>query len=239
VDLAPAARSRTGAAVAATPVSAEPFERAFESLRESLLRMAGLVEGQIDDALAALRATDREGAEAVRRNDQAINQVFRQVREQVLSVIAVQRPASRDLRKLLTLPYIATELERIGDYAVRIARRTTILAGLPARRLRAEFGLMGELASQQVRDILDALIEEDGEAARTIAARDQEMDRLYHRVFDHLIEELGVSADCEDEALRIVTLLQVAHDLERIGDRITNIAEDIVLGDTGDFVELG
>ncbi|MDQ6901114.1 MAG: phosphate transport system regulatory protein PhoU, partial [Candidatus Dormibacteraeota bacterium] len=136
---------------------------------------------------------------------------------------------------------IALELERIGDYAVRIARRATMLAGLPHRPLRTEFGLMGELASQQVRDILDALIEQNGATAAEVAAKDDEIDRLYHRVFDELIAELAALPDDagrEQEALRCVTLIQVAHNLERIGDRIANVAEDIVFLQSGQVVEL-
>lgn len=220
------------------PVAREAFNRELELLRESLLRMAGLVESQIDDALTALRTFDRAGADRVRMNDQAINEVFRQIREQVFQVVATQQPVARDLRTLMGVQYIATELERIGDYAVRIARWTSTLASLPHEPLRAEFGLMGELASQQVRDILDALIEEDPARAREVAAKDDEIDRLYHRVFDALIEEMPAGTDSED-ALRAVTLIQVAHSLERIGDRVTNVAEDIVFLDSGQVVELG
>lgn len=220
------------------PVAREAFNRELELLRESLLRMAGLVESQIDDALTALRTFDRTGADRVRMNDQAINEVFRQIREQVFQVVATQQPVARDLRTLMGVQYIATELERIGDYAVRIARWTSTLASLPHEPLRAEFGLMGELASQQVRDILDALIEENPARAREVAAKDDEIDRLYHRVFDALIEEMPDGTDSED-ALRAVTLIQVAHSLERIGDRVTNVAEDIVFLDSGQVVELG
>ena len=219
-------------------VAREAFRRELELLRESLLRMAGLVESQIDDALTALRSFDRAGADRVRMNDQAINEVFRQIREQVFQVVATQQPVAGDLRTLMGVQYIATELERIGDYAVRIARWTSTLAGLPHQPLRPEFGLMGELASQQVRDILDALIEEDPARAREVAAKDDEIDRLYHRVFDDLIEDMADGTDSED-ALRAVTLIQVAHNLERIGDRVTNVAEDIVFLDSGQVVELG
>ena len=215
------------------------FERELQLLRESLLRMASLVESQIDKAIAALRTLDREGADEVRHNDQGINELFREIREQVFLVLATQQPVARDLRTLMGVQYIAVELERIGDYAVRIARRTAILAGLPQRPLRVEFGLMGEVASQQVRDILDALIEHDAEAAREVAAKDDEIDRLYHRVFDDLIEDLGTDGTDTDEALRAVTLIQVAHNLERIGDRVSNVAEDIVFLESGQVVELG
>ncbi len=216
----------------------EAFEKELAGLREALLRMAGQVESQIDDALTALRTLDREGADKVRMNDQYLNEQFRQIREKCFVVIATQQPVARDLRTLMGVQYISAELERIGDYAVRIARMTATLAGLPNGPLRAEFGLMGELASRQVRDILDALIEQDAERAREVAAKDDEIDRLYHRLFDDLIQEMAGGTD-SDGALRAVTLMLVAHNLERIADRVTNVAEDIVFLESGQVVELG
>lgn len=202
--------------------------------------MAGQVEAQIDTALEALRTLDREPANGVQHNDAGINESCRQIRERCFQVIATQQPVARDLRDIMGVHHIATELERMGDYAVRLARRTCILAGLPRRPLRTEFGLMGELATQQVRDILDALIDQDTERAVEIARRDDEVDRLYNRVFDDLIQELATATDNDtDLALRAVTLTQAAHDLERISDRVTNVAEDIVFLDSGRVVELG
>jgi phosphate transport system protein len=218
-------------------VTREAFTRELETLRESLLRMAGLVESQIDEALAALRTFDRAGADRVRMNDQAVNELFRQIREQVFQVMATQQPVARDLRTLMGVQFVAIELERMGDYAVRIARRTSTLAGLPHGPLRPEFGLIGELASQQVRDILDALIEQDAARAREVAAKDDEIDRLYNRLFDGLIDESRGYDDPED-TLRTVTLINVAHNLERIGDRVVNVAEDIVFLESGFVVEL-
>jgi phosphate transport system protein len=216
----------------------QQFDSELAGLRESLLRMAGQVESQIDLGLEALRNLDRETADAVRRNDQQLNEMFRQIRETVFSVIATQQPVARDLRALMGVQNIATELERMGDYSVRIARMTGTLAGLPRVALQAEFGLMGELARQQVREILDALIEQDEHRAREVAARDDEIDRLYHRVFDDLIHEMAGGTD-SDSALRAVTLMLVAHNLERIADRVTNVAEDIVFLESGQVVELG
>jgi phosphate transport system protein len=214
------------------------FERELESLRESLLRMATLVETQIEAALDALRRRDRDAADEVRGNDQHLNELFRQIREQCLMVIATQQPVARDLRTLMGVQYITIELERMGDYAVRIARMTATLCELPEKPLRAEFGVMGELAIQQVHDILDALIEQDVAKAQEVAGKDDEIDRLYHRVFDELIGEMANGTD-EAGALRAVTLLLVAHNLERIADRVTNVAEDIVFLESGQVVELG
>jgi phosphate transport system protein len=215
------------------------FEKELSSLREALVRMGTLVESQIEAALEALRKRDGAAAEKVRTSDQYLNELFRQIREQVFMVISTQQPVARDLRHLMGIQYIATELERIGDYAVRIARMTGTLVGLPDTPLRAEFGLMGELAIGQVHDILEALIEENQVHAREVAGRDNEIDRLYHRVFEDLVAEMGKGKTDSDGALRSVTLLLVAHNLERIADRVTNVAEDIVFLETGQVVELG
>ena len=98
---------------------------------------------------------------------------------------------------------------------------------------------MGDLAIGQVHDILEALIDENEAHAREVAGRDNEIDRLYHRTFDELISEMGRGNTDSDGALRAVTLLLVAHNLERIADRVTNVAEDIVFLETGQVVELG
>ncbi len=214
------------------------LEKELASLRESLVRMGTLVESQIEAALNALRQRDPAAAEKVRRDDQYLNELFRQIREQVFMVISTQQPVARDLRDLMGIQYIASELERMGDYTVRIARMTGTLCGLPDRPLRAEFGLMGELAIKQVHDILEALIHRNVDHAREVAGHDNEIDRLWHRTFEELVAEMGTGTD-PDGALRAVTLLLVAHNLERIADRVTNVAEDIVFLETGQVMELG
>jgi phosphate transport system protein len=214
------------------------FENELQELREAVLRMAGQVEAQIEAGLGALRNLDREAAEDVRRKDQGINEACRQIREQCFLVIATQQPVARDLRAVTGVQHIAIELERMGDYAVRLGRRTCVLSALPRRPLRAEFGLMGEMATQQVRDILDALIDLDTRRAVEVARRDSEIDHLYQRVFDDLIQELAQDSPDPDLALRAVTLIQAAHDLERLSDRVTNVAEDIVFLEEGHVVEL-
>ncbi len=215
------------------------FERELAGLRESVVRMGTVVESQIEAALDALRRRDSGAAEKVRNQDTYLNELFRQIREQIFMVISTQQPVARDLRYLMGIQYIATELERMGDYAVRIARMTTTLCGLPEAPLRAEFGLMGEMAIGQVHDILEALIEQNEPRAREVASRDNEIDRLYHRVFEDLVKEMGDGHVDTDGALRAVTLLLVAHNLERIADRVTNVAEDIVFLESGQVVELG
>lgn len=214
------------------------LEKELATLRELVVRMGTLVESQIESALDALRRRDPEAAENVQRDDQHLNELFRQVREQVFLVVSTQQPVARDLRDLMGVQYIASELERMGDYAVRIARMTGTLCELPDRPLRAELGLMGELAIRQVHDILEDLIHRNVHHAREVASRDSDIDRLYHRTFEELVAEMGKGTE-PDGALRSVTLLLVAHNLERISDRVTNVAEDIVFLETGQVVELG
>lgn len=216
----------------------EEFDSELSELRRRLLRMGSEVESQIAAAMEALRTRDREGADRVRSNDRVLNELFREVREQCLSLIATQQPVARDLRLVMGVLYISAELERMGDYAVRIARMTDTLSGLPAAPLRPEFGVMGELARRQVHNIIDALIETDEAKAREVALKDDEIDRLYHRIFDELVAELAQPGGAE-HALRAVTLMLVAHNLERIADRVTNMAEDIVFLESGQVVELG
>jgi phosphate transport system protein len=213
------------------------FARELRELREAVLRMAGQVESQIEIALAALRTLDDVGANEVYRDEQVINEACRQIRERCYEVIGGQHPSGPELRSLMAVVHIAIELERMGDYAVRLVKRACVLKGLPRRPMRAELGLMGELASRQVRDILDALIDQDTQRAVEVARRDEAIDQLYRRVFDDLIEELAGDQD-PDWALRAVTLTQAAHDVERISDRVTNLAEDIVFLETGRIVEL-
>src|ERR1700692_3942326 len=113
------------------------LEKEPQSLRESLVRMGTLVESQIEAALDALRRRDGSAAEKVRTQDHYLNELFRQIPGQVFMVISTQQPVARDLRHLMGIQYIASELERIGDYAVRIARMTSTLVGLPEQPLRA------------------------------------------------------------------------------------------------------
>lgn len=216
----------------------EDFDAELAELRAHLLRMGSEVESQIAAATEALRSRDPDAADRVRANDRVLNELFREVRERCLSLIATQQPVARDLRLVMGVLYISSELERMGDYAVRIARMTGTLSGLPSEPLRAEFGVMAELAGRQVRDIIDALIETDEARAREVALKDDEIDRLYHRIFDELVGEMAVGGG-PDGALRAVTLMLVAHNLERIADRVTNVAEDIVFLETGQVVELG
>jgi len=211
------------------------FESELGELHGSVLRMGALVEAAIKDSVQALVQRDREMAEAIIKHDAELNDLHRSLREQVFVVIATQQPVARDLRMVMATQYIAVELERIGDYAVRIAKRVVQLVDFPQAEPLVELQQMANLVERQVHDILDALVRLDDAAATSVAERDHEIDRIYQRIFG---EEISAMAIRPNTAMAAQLLINVAHTLERIGDRVINIAEDIVFLDTGQVVEL-
>jgi phosphate transport system protein len=153
----------------------------------------------------------------------------------VTMTIATQAPVARDLRFLLALDRVTYELERIGDHAGSVAKQARKLAGVTNMVTYGELTPMAQLAALQVRDVVMALVDIDEVKARAVAARDDEIDRLYHQVFDDVLAEMRTDPDKVDPGTRI---LFAAHYLERIGDRVTNIAEDVVFLATGEVEDL-
>ena len=137
---------------------------------------------------------------------------------------------ARDLRFLLALDHVAYDLERMGDHASSVAKQARKLAPHAPLQEHVHLPEMGRLVAQQVRDILDAVVDIDEARARAVAARDDEVDDLYHGIFDETLELMRADPANVDPGARI---LFAAHYLERIGDRVTNIAEDIVFLATG------
>jgi phosphate transport system protein len=213
------------------------FEEELEAVRDIASRMAALVEDAIRLSMKSLLNRDRELADRVVEGDREINRLHIRLREEVFTIISTQAPVASDLRLLIGVQYIGAELERMGDYATRIAKRSRRLVGEPesATTVYVELGQMAELVEQQVHDILDAFIAVDQEAAQAVAQRDDAIDRLYRKIF---AEQISLLTEEPEYALRTQYLLNVAHTLERLADRVTNVAEDIVFLATGDVVEL-
>ncbi len=215
--------------------SREALDRDLRAVKDSVLRMGSLVEQQILAALQALVDHDAEAAEAVMARDRQVNDVQREVTGLVTTTIATQQPVARDLRFLIALDHVTYELERIGDHATSVAKQARKLAPQPP--LSGYLGLpeMARLAADMVRGALLALVDINEERARTVAARDDEVDALYHRTFDEVLGLMRADAGNVDRGARI---LFAAHYLERIGDRVTNIAEDVVFLATGEIEDL-
>jgi phosphate transport system protein len=211
------------------------FDRELQEVKDNVLRMGSLVEEQIRAAIDAFVRHDADAATDVIVADARINEVQRKVSSMITATIATQAPVARDLRFLLTLDHVSYELERMGDHAGSVAKQARKLAALPPLEGSVDLPRMGEVAAQLVHGILRALVEADDRQAREVAALDDEVDALYHRLFDEVLALMRADPENVDRGARI---LFAAHYLERIGDRATNIAEDVVFLATGDIEDL-
>jgi phosphate transport system protein len=213
----------------------EALDRGEREVKDQVLRMASLVERQIRAAISALEERDAELATRVIAADATVNDAQRDASALITLTIATQQPVARDLRFLLSLDRVTYELERIGDHAGDIAKQVRKLADLPLLRPYRELPAMGRIAADLVRGITSALIEIDEALARQVAQGDDAIDHLYHRVFGEVVELMRADPANVEGGTRI---LFAAHDFERIGDRVTNIAEDVVYLATGEIEDL-
>ena len=214
------------------------FSREMQQVRAGVIRMGELVSSAIDAAVSALSSMDLQAARAVITRDRQINLAQTELSSLVITTIATQAPVAGDLRFLISLSHVSYELERIGDHAAGVARETIRLLtrdtdALPA--VNAGLDRLGELASGTLHGVLLALSDLDEEAARRVAAEDDEMDREYHAFFSRTLEGMRRDPLWVDSGAH---LLFAAKNLERIGDRVTNIAEDVVFLATGETEDL-
>jgi phosphate transport system protein len=213
----------------------ESLDAEMRDVKDGVLRMGNYVEEQILAALEAMTHRDASMAERVIASDARVNEVQRGVSAIVAMTIATQAPVARDLRFLLALDRVTYELERMGDHAGSVAKQARKLVGVTNMVTYDELTPMAQLAARQVRDVVMALVDIDEQRARQVAQRDDEIDRLYHQLFDDVLEEMRSDPAKVEPGTRI---LFAAHYLERIGDRVTNIAEDVVFLATGEVEDL-
>jgi len=210
------------------------FDRELLGVREGVVRMGELVSVAIDTAVGALARNDIDAAAEVVLNDRVINAAHADLTNLIITTIATQAPVAGDLRFVLSLSHVTYELERIGDHAAGVAKQVA-RTGTTRTSGRAGLDRMGELASAILHGVLRALVDLDADAARRVAAQDDEIDRLYHAYFERALERMRVEPDWVDAGAH---LLFAAKDLERIGDRVTNIAEEVVFLATGEVEDL-
>jgi phosphate transport system protein len=213
----------------------ENLDVELRDVKEGVLRMGSYVEEQILAALEAIVHRDADLAHQVIVSDGKINEVQRAVTALIAMTIATQAPVARDLRFLLALDRVTYELERMGDHAGSVAKQARKLAGVTSMVTYDELTPMAQLAARQVRDVVLALVDVDEQRAREVAVRDDDIDNLYHKLFDDVLVEMRTDPAKVDPGTRI---LFAAHYLERIGDRVTNIAEDVVFLATGEIEDL-
>jgi len=213
----------------------EALDREEQLIRDSVLRMGALVEAAIRQASRALTTHDTALALEVIKGDAIINDAQRGVSRLIAVTIATQQPVARDLRYLLTIDHVTYELERIGDHASSLAKQALKLAPEPPLDGYVHLPEMAERAAVLVHGVLLALVASDAVKAREIAVEDDEIDRLYHATFDEVVELMRADPANVERGTRIII---ASHYLERIGDRVTNIAEDIVFLASGEVEDL-
>ena len=213
----------------------ESLDLQESEIKDAVLRMGALVEEAIRHASQALVDHDAELALDVIKSDTRINDAQREVSRLISVTIATQQPVARDLRYLLTLDHVTYELERIGDHAASLAKQVIKLAPEPPLAEYVKLPEMAERSAVLVHGVLRALVDADAVAAREVAVLDDDIDRLYHATFDEAIELMREDPANVERGTRIVI---ASHYIERIGDRSTNIAEDIVYLVTGDVEDL-
>jgi phosphate transport system protein len=216
-------------------VPREAFDAQLNALKEQLLNLGAMVATAQRLAIQSLAERDDDLARDVIAGDQDINRAQRDIEERALFLIASQQPVARDLRSIISVSSIATDLERMADHAKGIAVLTLRLSDQPLLKPLIDIPRMGEIGREMLQGQLQAFMSGDVEAAQILAARDSEIDTAYNRIFSELLAIM--SADPRT-ITRATYLLWVAHGLERFADRTTNIGERVIFLMTGKIVDL-
>ena len=219
----------------AAPGPRATFDRALDAVKDDVLRLGAKVEEALARAGRALVERDADLADTVRWDDREVNELQRQVNTEITTLIATQGPVARDVRELLALYHAAAELERMGDYAVNIAKLAQQLASEPEAPILKQIPRMEQLCRQQLRSAMRALVDVSEDAARDVGQRDDELDHLYNSVYE---DAMRLMSSSPERARQVTHMLFAAHHLERLGDRVTNIGEDVVYLATGQVEDL-
>ncbi|TQF77077.1 phosphate signaling complex protein PhoU [Elioraea sp. Yellowstone] len=207
------------------------YDEQLTRLRDTLLRIGGIVENALAEAINALTRRDAALASEVVHRDAEVDALHRSVEDQAVRLLALRQPMANDLRMIVGAIRIALDLERVGDYAANIAKRVMVLSQLPSVVGVGSIQRMSRIVQEMLKDTLDALGTNDAAKAHSVWQRDEQVDEAYNAVFRSLLTYM-----MEDP--RNITpcahLLFVAKNIERIGDHATNVAETIrfiVLGE--------
>ncbi len=210
---------------------ARAFDRDLEAVQAMIMRMGGLVETALADAGRAMETRDEILAEQVRAGDAAIDALEEQVNAECARLIALRAPMGTDLRIVLSVMKIASNLERCGDYAKNLAKRTRILADMqPLPEAAGSLKRMSRQVSLLLKDALDAFIARDVGLAAEVRQRDHEVDQMYNAIFRELLTHML------EDSRKITPAMQyhfIAKNIERVGDHATTIAEQVIYMATG------
>ncbi len=213
----------------------QTFQEHLQTLQDDLLAMGDRVAEAVGESVRALAERDEALAHQIIAGDQEVNATQRHLEEQALVLIATQQPLASDLRIIVSVLSISQDLERMADHAKGIASIGLDLMRQPLLKPLIDIPRMARIDQELIRGQLDAFMRHDADAARQLARRDDEVDGLYEQVYRELLTYM---LQDPRTITRANLLLWVAHNLERIGDRTTNIGERVVFLVTGEIVEL-
>lgn len=212
---------------------ASAFDRDLEAVQAMIMKMGGLVEAAILDSVISLEKRDPQLAQEVRRGDRVIDTMEERITEEVARVIALRAPMGSDLRTVLSVMKISGNLERIGDYAKNIAKRSKVLVEMPqVGGATSAVRRMARDVEAMLKDALDAYIQRDTSLAEDVRERDLEVDQMYNALFreilTHMMEDPRNITSC-------MHLHFIAKNIERMGDHVTTIAEQVIYLVTGEL----
>jgi phosphate transport system protein len=211
------------------------FDRQLAEVEEDMLVMAGMVERAIERSIEALRNRDVELARVVIVEDMDINRKRYETEEKCLELLATQQPLARDLRTIVAVLHIIVDLERMGDHAEGNAKLAIMLSDEPPLKPYIDIPRMSQICVDMLRSSIDAFKRRDVDLARAICDRDDEVDALYDQVYRELIVYMLNDPKTIERATHVTW---IAHNLERIADRVTNICERVVYMVHGKLEEL-
>jgi phosphate transport system protein len=213
----------------------ESLDRRLQSLIDQVLVLGSMVGNALTESVEGLKRKDIEVSRRLIAHDRLINERRFEVEADALALIATQQPTARDLRTIAAALDIASELERIGDYAKGIARINLMIGAQPFIKPLVDLPAMAARAREMLHQSLEAFGRGDAELARAIPRKDDEVDALYNQVYRELLTLIMVDSSRIDQAN---FLLWAAHNLERAADRVTNICERVIFTVSGEMVEL-
>ena len=213
----------------------EKFEHDLQRLKDEILALGAMAERAVAESVQALKKRDTAKAHLIMDEDRLINEKRYAIENETLTLIATQQPMAGDLRTLAAIFEIATELERIADYAKGIANVTLMLGEEPLIKPLDDVPRMAEKSGDMLHRALDSFMRQDVDKARAIPREDSEVDALYEKTYRELIACIMTDPRTTEQANR---LTWVAHNLERVADRVGNICERVVFSITGRGEEL-
>ena len=210
------------------------YEDELQNLNDNLIKMGSLVETQLSDSMEAIIKVDKDAAENIIKNDEKINSLRATIEEQIVTVLVKRAPMAIDLRLTISTLKISSDLERIGDLAKSVAKKIKPLPHNLPEELISSLKRLGELVQRQLKDVLDAYLNQSKEAAVKIWKSDEKVDDLTHIAMNEVAKFLSKDTKNLDLATH---LLFVTKNIERAGDHITNIAEDLYYLIEGEHIE--